>query len=281
MPFSPERSLTQGTVRLGESERHKLSWLFHAVSEELRRSVAGWLQFHFAADREDVVQEAFWTFASLASRGRLRCLDGRRIKEIAAEDLERYVPGCRSFLYEVVRNRCRWLYRRAACRPSESPGALAGLPSRDPAPEARLLASEDCEALHHALARLPGYVRGAVALCYFGGCSYKEAAAALKVPPEAVKRRLHYGRRLLCQSLRPRAPEHPVQASPPERRGPAKRAKTPGNGRASSEGSVPRGGCHSRILENPSGSSRRYDDYVSLATARLPAPATSRPRSLG
>jgi len=212
-PGSPLKALRRTTVRLQDDDREKLSWLFDAVAGEVRTKVAGWLQSSLAAEREDVVQETFQTFAMLAAQGTLRCLAGQKIFEIAREDLDGYLVGCRRFLLHVARNHCRYLYRRLGRHQRE---ILAIRELCDPGltPELRLQKWEDRNAIHHALALLPGYVRGPMALCYFGNCSYREAAEALDIPLNTVKRRLHYGRRLL-RNILTTAHSDQTEESPP------------------------------------------------------------------
>ena len=213
MPGSPLKALRRTTVRLQDDEREKLSWLIDAVDGEVRAKVAGWLQASLAAEREDVVQETFQTFAVQAAQGTLRCLAGQKILDIAREDLGDYLVGCRKFLLHVARNHCRRLYRRLG-RYQHEIHALREFCDSGLSPELQLQEREDRNALHHALALLPGYVRGPLALCYFGNCSYLEAAEVLDIPLNTVKRRLHYGRRLL-RNILTIPPSAQTEESPP------------------------------------------------------------------
>lgn len=201
MSFTSEEFLGGDTIKLHDGEQRKLYYLFNRAADQIRFKITGWLRFQFEVEREDVLQETFWRFASLAAQNKLRCLGGQRIGEIADPDLDCYVRSCRCFLLKVAHNYCRHIRRKTTRRRDDPGEILSELFSREPCAEAQIQKSEDHETLHRALCVLPGYIRGAVALCYFGNCSCREAAMALDISRQAVKRRLHYGRRLLRESL--------------------------------------------------------------------------------
>ena len=78
----------------------------------------------------------------------------------------------------------------------------------EPAGSERLADAESCDLLRDALDRLPVHQREAVALIYFRGVKYREAARLLHVPVGTVKSRLHaavtkLGTLLKRQALQP------------------------------------------------------------------------------
>jgi RNA polymerase sigma-70 factor (ECF subfamily) len=62
----------------------------------------------------------------------------------------------------------------------------------------------DLGTLHRAIAALPGRYREAVVLCDLESKGYEEAAILLGCPVGTVRSRLHRGREMLAQRLRPR-----------------------------------------------------------------------------
>jgi len=85
------------------------------------------------------------------------------------------------------------------CEPEARPEATGG---------DRMDAAESCDRLRAAVDRLPEPQRAALALVYFQGVKYREAATILHVPVGTVKSRLHaavakLGSLLAPQQLRP------------------------------------------------------------------------------
>lgn len=70
-------------------------------------------------------------------------------------------------------------------------------------PEQAALTAELIERVQSHLARLPEDYRLAVVLVDIEGLSYEEAAAAMRCPVGTVRSRLHRGRSILAQKLRP------------------------------------------------------------------------------
>jgi RNA polymerase sigma-70 factor (ECF subfamily) len=145
---------------------------------------------------EDVTQEAFMTL-----------LDARCGFQPDRGTLKAYLFG-------VVRN----LVRRRVDR--ESPYVELTEPSQDAAAlhgtngnYGHQFGAERAEAIaevRQAVLRLPADYREAVVLCDLQELSYEEAAAALGAPIGTIRSRLHRGRALLAQKLRPSRPEQTV-----------------------------------------------------------------------
>lgn len=74
----------------------------------------------------------------------------------------------------------------------------------------RLASAESCARLRAAVERLPEPQRAALALVYFKGVKYREAALILHVPVGTVKSRLHAAVTKLAGLLRPRGAARPA-----------------------------------------------------------------------
>lgn len=126
----------------------------------------------------------------------------------ALQSFHRFQPGtnCRAWLIAILQN-VRSNRRRARLRsPMVADGdeRLAVIPFVPPV--AQVLTDED---VLNALKRLPAQFQEVLVLCDVEELSYKEIAAALRIPLGTVMSRLHRGRALLRAELTPvRAPIH-------------------------------------------------------------------------
>lgn len=105
-------------------------------------------------------------------------------------------------LLSVFVTRCRRQRRetRALERLTNDPCAWT-------APEPAALSQALSPAVSRALGSLPESFRRAVELVDLGDLSYRDAADALAVPLGTVMSRLHRGRRMLAEALRPGPPQ--------------------------------------------------------------------------
>ena len=137
-------------------------------------------------DAMDVTQDAMLRFFST-----LRSFDATR----------RVQP----WLFTIVRNQVRDLWRRRQRRPADDAGesdALVGqLAAPQPSPEADLHRRELRERVWRALAALPAAKREIVVLRDFHDLSYSDIAQVLDIPIGTVMSRLHGARRQLRARL--------------------------------------------------------------------------------
>jgi RNA polymerase sigma-70 factor (ECF subfamily) len=145
---------------------------------------------------EDVTQEAFMTLLDSRcgfqpDRGTLKAYLFGVVRNL----VRRRVDRDRSYveLAEPV-------YEAAALRQSN------GHYGHDSGAERAEVISE----VRQAVLRLPADYREAVALCDLQELSYEEAAAVVGAPIGTIRSRLHRGRALLAQKLRPYHPEQTV-----------------------------------------------------------------------
>lgn len=89
------------------------------------------------------------------------------------------------------RHRMVSLDRRASEQEDEVGALLDLLTSRELGPSVRLEADERRTWIRNAVAELPETLRSAVALIYYQGLKYREAAETLDIPVGTVKSRLH------------------------------------------------------------------------------------------
>jgi len=137
------------------------------------RIAAKWLGDRAAA--KDAVQNAFEHI--VRSLERYRC-DGR----------------FRPYLFQIVINECRMMFRSASRRRRR----VGELEEAAPAPAGReaeevVLARERRREVEEALATLGDKLRDVIALRFAGDCSYQEIADALDIPVGTVKSRLFAG----------------------------------------------------------------------------------------
>ena len=137
-------------------------------------------------DAMDVTQEAMLRFFST-----LKSFDaGRRVQP---------------WLFTIVRNQVRDLWRQRQRRPGDAagePDALVGqLAAPQPGPEADLQRRELKERVWRALAALPAEKREIIVLRDFHDLSYSELAQVLDIPIGTVMSRLHGARRQLRARL--------------------------------------------------------------------------------
>lgn len=151
---------------------------FRQQLESLLPRAAGyaWTVVRDRADAEDAVQEA----ALKAYRNRRRYDPARPLK---------------GWWFAIVRNCCLDLLRRRT-RTATVPADEAALPAR-PSPD-----PSRYDDLYQALARLSPPHREVLELRYFGACSYRDIAEALRVPQGTVMSRLHAARVALAALLR-------------------------------------------------------------------------------
>jgi RNA polymerase sigma-70 factor (ECF subfamily) len=138
------------------------------------------------ADAEDAVQEA----ATKAYQG-----------------FSRYDADCpfKGWWFTILRNCCRDVIRRRRGLAGTSPAGLdaaAQLPDRSAHQDPHWAGDEPWETLARALDRLSAAHREILMLRYFGGCSYRDIAAALGVPEGTVMSRLHAARQRLAAVYR-------------------------------------------------------------------------------
>ena len=137
-------------------------------------------------DAMDVTQDAMLRFFST-----LKSFDaGRRVQP---------------WLFTIVRNQVRDLWRQRQRRPGDAagePDALVGqLAAPQPGPEADLQRRELKERVWRALAALPAAKREIIVLRDFHDLSYSELAEVLGIPIGTVMSRLHGARRQLRARL--------------------------------------------------------------------------------
>jgi RNA polymerase sigma-70 factor (ECF subfamily) len=127
----------------------------------------------------------------------------------ALQSFHRFQPGtnCRAWLIAILQH-VRSNRRRARLRApmvDDGDDRLAVIPFVPPV--AQVLTDED---VLNALKRLPAQFQEVLVLCDVEELSYKEIAAALRIPLGTVMSRLHRGRALLRAELTPpaRAPIH-------------------------------------------------------------------------
>ncbi|WP_338703540.1 sigma-70 family RNA polymerase sigma factor [Streptomyces sp. Q6] len=89
-------------------------------------------------------------------------------------------------------------HRKAATADDE---VLHAIPDLDPGPDERVVDRERSLLLHSALAELPLHQREVVHLAYFGGRTYREAAADLGIPEGTAKTRLRTALHRLAETL--------------------------------------------------------------------------------
>lgn len=118
-----------------------------------------------------------------------------------------------TWLWRIALNLCKSSYRKRARRERLIPMSLdAEIPTdegeinREPAdwsacPEGLLQAKELRLEVHQAIRSLPEPYRVAIILCDLEQCSYQEIAQITGVTVQAVKSRIHRGRRMLRQKL--------------------------------------------------------------------------------
>jgi len=135
---------------------------------------------HDRTDAEDAVQDA-------AMKGYLA---------LGSYDPSRPFKG---WWFAVLRNCCRDLLRKRQSRPSVPLGEM------EPAAPPGTLAGE-FDDLRTALARLSPAHREVIELRYFGGCSYREIAAALEIADGTVMSRLFAARQSLAALYRKASP---------------------------------------------------------------------------
>ena len=138
------------------------------------------------ADAEDVVQEA--------------CVRAIRFLSSLRDG------DARPWLLAIVRN--TWYSHVSRTKP----GTLMALndegadrPDEAPNPEQRLVSQDDTARVRDALERLPADLREVIVLRDLEGLSYKEIAAAVRVPIGTVMSRISRGRDRLAALLRPKA----------------------------------------------------------------------------
>jgi RNA polymerase sigma-70 factor, ECF subfamily len=122
------------------------------------------------ADAEDAVQDALW----------------KGYRGLRGYDRDRPFKG---WWFAIVRNCCLdILQRRTRTKnvPVEQAHRVAAR------------AAEDAEPLREALAKLTPILSEILQLRYFGGCTYREIAEALAIPPGTVMSRLHAARQALA-----------------------------------------------------------------------------------
>jgi len=152
-----------------------------------RRTQGGIYRFAYqmsgsAAAAEDVVQEVFLTL----------------IREGHKYDIRR--GTFRAYLYGIARNNVA----RLKSRKSEAAKDLEDPASPADGPLEAATRDEEIRAVQNAVLALPAHYREAVVLCDLQEASYAEAAEALGCAVGTVRSRLHRGRELLAERLRPR-----------------------------------------------------------------------------
>lgn len=107
------------------------------------------------------------------------------------------------WLYSIALNTCiSWLRKRRLPIVSlESEACEREFVDTSPTPEENILAEEERDFIHNAMANLPDSHRLAITLYYMDGLSVDEVGRFLDIPPGTVKSRLHKGRKLLKEEL--------------------------------------------------------------------------------
>ena len=119
-------------------------------------------------------------------------------------DLERYDAtraGLRTYLFGIARNLAR--YKARSVRRLISLDQVEEV-SEFEDPAAALSASQESRRLRRCLAGLPARYREVIILCDLQELDYAATAAVLSVPIGTVRSRLHRGRQMLLERLRPR-----------------------------------------------------------------------------
>jgi RNA polymerase sigma factor (sigma-70 family) len=143
------------------------------------------------ADGDDIVQEAFISFARRAVRGELKCLDGRPIADIADDELDRYVEGCRIYLIHIALHKCGEFRRKTKTRFRVIGRWIDNVREQDGDPAEDLLRQEQLDSVQHAITRLPARLYEVLLLRFYAQCSEKEIAMHLGISVRMVKYRLH------------------------------------------------------------------------------------------
>ena len=123
------------------------------------------------ADAEDAVQESLW----------------KGYRGLQGYDRDRPFKG---WWFAIVRNCCLDMLQQRRRRPRTV--------SVEQAHQVAVRAAEEAEPLREALAKLTPILREILQLRYFGGCSYRDLAEALEIPPGTVMSRLHAARQALA-----------------------------------------------------------------------------------
>jgi RNA polymerase sigma-70 factor (ECF subfamily) len=117
---------------------------------------------------------------------------------------DRWVYRIMSHTYiDRLRRKSRAKIESLDQRLGEDEGFVREIPDLSPSPEDRALSSETDRRVQAALKELPEDFRLAVVLCDLEGFSYEEIAHMVKCPVGTVRSRIHRGRALLAQKLRP------------------------------------------------------------------------------
>ncbi|MEN0109698.1 MAG: sigma-70 family RNA polymerase sigma factor [Planctomycetota bacterium] len=182
----------------GAEDRPYFATLVARYERELYSFLRRYLQD--AAMAEDAFQA---TFLQVHRKGHL--FDSRR--------------KFRPWLYTVATNRAIDLQRRnkrhqavsldraGRSEQSDTASLVDLLPSSESGPGERFELAERSEWVRRAVASLPEQLQQAVALVYFRGLKYREAAAELSVPVGTVKSRLHSAVGRLGQQWRESHPQ--------------------------------------------------------------------------
>ena len=123
------------------------------------------------------------------------------------ESLGRFRPDrpIRPWIFTIVRNRARDLWRRRSTRPSESlelrPALVAQLAHSTPDPEQAAVGRERQSQVWKAIAALSERHREIIVLRDFHDLAYAEIAAVLEIPAGTVMSRLHSARGSLRKLL--------------------------------------------------------------------------------
>jgi RNA polymerase sigma-70 factor (ECF subfamily) len=118
-----------------------------------------------------------------------------------------------TWLWRIALNMCKSSYRKRARRESIMPVSLDAevtteegevsreVPDWSICPESILQRQELRAQVQRAIQSLPEPYRVAIILCDIEGCSYQEIADITQISVQAVKSRIHRGRRMLRQKL--------------------------------------------------------------------------------
>ena len=134
------------------------------------------------SEAEDVVQESFLALWRQADR----------------VDPER---GVRSYLLQIVHNRCVDNIRRRSRRPEAELDSVAERAASSENPEAEAIALIEGEAVRGAMLALSDDQKTTVELVYFSGLTINEVASRMSVPAGTVKSRLRLAMGRLRQEL--------------------------------------------------------------------------------